>query len=189
MFFAYPLDHHCNSLQYQYLWGPSILVAPVTTDNSTTAQIYLPDDLFYDYATHELVRGTGSMIEKQVPYTEIQLYYKGGGIIAERSNSANTTTELRKESFTLMIAPGKDGSASGSLYLDDGVSIAQPATSEIFFSYSAKEGTFKMTGTFGYDAGVGIERVVVLGAHRNTGKGEVRLEAPIPLTGAFEMKV
>lgn len=84
MFFAYPDDAQTNSLQYQYLYGPGVMVAPVTVENSTTAQIYLPDDVFYDYYTHETVRGSGNMIEKEVSYDSIQLYYKGGSIIAER---------------------------------------------------------------------------------------------------------
>lgn len=84
MFFAYPDDSKTNALQYQYLYGPGVMIAPVTEENSTNAQIYLPDDIFYDYATHETVRGNGSWIEKEVPYDEIQLYYKGGSIVAER---------------------------------------------------------------------------------------------------------
>ena len=60
-------------------------------------------------------------IEKDVDYTSIQLYYKGGSIVAQRAKSANTTTELRKQNFAVFIAPGVDGTASGSLYLDDGV--------------------------------------------------------------------
>jgi alpha-glucosidase len=30
MFFVYPEDTNCNSLEYQFFWGPDVLVAPVT---------------------------------------------------------------------------------------------------------------------------------------------------------------
>lgn len=102
-----------------------------------------------------------------------------------RIESANTTTELRKNNFSVVIAPGLDGTASGSLYLDDGVSIEQPATSYIKFEY--KGGKFSMTGTFDYDAGVSIERVVVLGSQSgNQNQKMVMKQESIPLTASYE---
>lgn len=154
------INHHASNAIA--VWGPGLLVAPVTADNSTTASIYLPNDIFYDYHTHETIQGNGSVIHKHVPYTSIALYYKGGQIFAQRAQSANTTTELRNQNFQIVIAPGTDGTAKGSLYLDDGVSIEQPATSYIQFSYS-KDGKFTTSGSFGYQTNVNIESVVVLG--------------------------
>ena len=86
---------------------------------------------------------------------------EGGCILPLRAESANTTTELRKKPFQIVIAPGLDGGASGSLYLDDGDSLEQPSTSMINFTYS--HGTFSMSGSYGYDAGVNVESVTVLG--------------------------
>ena len=195
MFFAYPDDPECNSLQYQYFWGSGVLVAPVTEDNSTTAHIYFPNDVFYDYYTHEMIQGNGSVVHKQVDYTSIPLYYKGGSIVAERVNSANTTTELRKQNFRIVVAPGTDGTAFGSLYIDDGVSLVQSnGTTYIKFHYS-KKGRFKMTGSFGYDSGVSIESIVVLGGKSPTSAGEHMLaktnggKGMIPLTGSFEIEI
>lgn len=187
MFFHYPQDFECNGLGYQYFYGPGILVAPVTVENSTTTDIYLPDDLFYDWYTHDAIRGKGSWVTlTDVPYTQIPLYYKGGSIIAQRANSSNTTAELRKQDFEIVIAPGIDGTASGSLYLDDGISIVQPATSFINFTYE-KNGKFSMTGTFGYNAGVSISSITVLGkSHGNKGqemKAAQATASKIPLTG------
>ncbi len=195
MFFHYPEDSECNALEYQYFWGPGLMVAPVTGDNSTMVQIYLPDDIFYDYYTHETVQGNGSMITKQeVAYTSIPLYYKGGNIFAQRASSANTTTELRKQNFDIIIAPGIDGTASGSLYLDDGVSIEQASTSYINFS-SSKNGKFEMTGSFGYQADVNIESVVVLGSSSSSPAAaygqaaSTKHEKVIPLTRPFSMDI
>ncbi|KAK3619563.1 hypothetical protein LTR56_023943 [Elasticomyces elasticus] len=187
MFFVYPEDPNANSLAYQYFYGPAILVAPVTVENSTTAEVYLPDDIFYDYYTHETVRGHGESITlTDVSYTTIPLYYKGGSIVALRASSANTTEELRKKDFSIVIAPGLNGTASGSLYLDDGVSIEQAATSYINFTY--ENGKFEQSGTFGYDAGVSITSITVLGSNTNaTAPGYnskvVEKTLSIPLTG------
>lgn len=192
MFFAYPEDVKCNDLQYQYLWGPGVMVAPVTGQNTTTGRVYLPDDIFYDFYTHETVRGNESTIDHEVPYTTIPLYYKGGNIIAQRAESANTTTELRKENFAIIIAPGIDGTASGSLYLDDGVSLEQASTSYITFKYT-KKGVFSMAGSFGFDAGVNIESIKVLGSGSSSSgastAAKVEVQKTIPLTGAFSFQM
>lgn len=193
MFFVYPEDANANSLQYQYFYGPSILVAPVTEENSTTTSIYLPDDLFYDFYTHETVRGSGSMVTlTDVAYTTIPLYYKGGSIVALRANSANTTTELRKQDFSVVIAPGLNGTASGSLYLDEGNNIEQPDTSYITFTYDSS-GRFAMTGSFGYDAGVSITSVTVLGSNSSSAssysKRSTKVQTKIDLTGPHSMQI
>ena len=193
MFFAYPDDIDCNSLQYQYLWGPGIMVAPVTGQNTTIGRHYMPKDIFYDFYTHEPVRGNGSMVEMEVPYTTIPLYYKGGSIVAQRAQSTNTTTELRKQNFSIIIAPGLAGTASGSLYLDDGVSLPQPATSDILFTYD-KQGNFSMTGSFGYDAGVSIRSLTVLGAGSTSTSARnlalrATLQTSIPLTRPFSVLI
>lgn len=169
LFFAYPNDENVNVIQYQYLFGPGVLVSPVTVENTTSVDIYLPDDIFYDFYTYEPIRGTGAYINlPDVPYTTIPLHYKGGNIIAQRAQSANTTTELRKQNFALVIAPSLQGTASGSLYLDDGVSLVQPSTSYIQFSYA--RGKLDISGTFGYNAGVVIESITLLGTGSNCTK-------------------
>lgn len=187
MFFHYPYDSNTNSLQYQYFYGPGVLVAPVTEENSTTASFYLPDDIFYDYYTHEAVRGEGATFSvSDVDFTTIPLYYKGGSIVALRANSANTTTLLREENFQLIIAPDLDGNASGNLYLDDGVSLEQEATSYIEFSYDGESSRFTMGGTFGYNAGVIVESITVLGRQ---GGPESLVPYEVELTGPAELEV
>jgi alpha-glucosidase len=191
MFFHYPDDKNANSLQYQYFYGPAILVAPVTEENSTTTSVYMPNDIFYDYVTHDTVRGNGAWITlTDVHYTAIPLYYKGGNIVPLRANSANTTTELRKQDFTVVIAPSLNGTASGSLYLDDGVSLQQSSTSYITFSYDSS-GKFTMGGSFSYQAGVSITSVVVLGSGGNSTskRASTKIETTIPLTGPHTVQL
>lgn len=174
------------------------MVAPVTDDNSTTAYIYLPDDIFYDYYTHETVQGNGSMISKEVPYTSIPLYYKGGNIFAQRAESANTTTELRKQNFEIVIAPDSNGCAYGSLYLDDGVSIEQQGTSYIHMSYT-QDGKFTTSGSFGYQTDIVIGSITLLGSSGSSKNGinaedavtasSTRVEKTIALDGPVSVFV
>jgi alpha-glucosidase len=188
MFFHYPLDSNTFALDKQYFWGPGLLVAPVTVENATTATFYLPDDVFYDYYTHDLVRGAGAEITlDDVPFTRIPLYYKGGQILAQRVESANTTTELRTKDFEIVIAPSEDGTASGDLYLDDGDSLVQASTSLIHFEYA--DGKLEMSGTFGYDIECAIKKITVLGGGGigdNGGASRVvEPDVAIPLTGSY----
>ncbi|KAF2861483.1 hypothetical protein K470DRAFT_276136, partial [Piedraia hortae CBS 480.64] len=153
-------------------------------------------DLFYDYYTQEPVHGQGSTVTlTDVAYDTIPLYYRGGSIIPQRIESANTTKALRTKDFELIIALSANGTASGNLYLDDGVSIEQAATSDIKFEYSDR--TLKVSGTFAYKTDSVIAGVTVLGGsgtsggyggqHSYTGyrgkpQGQV-IKQKIPLTG------
>lgn len=90
-------------------------------ENTTSVEIYLPDDIFYDWNNgFNPVRGTGSNVTlSDVDFNTIPLHIRGGNILPLHAESANTTTELRKKPFQLLVAPGLDGIASGSLYLDE----------------------------------------------------------------------
>lgn len=163
LFFMYPEDTNTFDIQMQFFFGDSILVSPVLEPNQTSVRAYVPDDLFYDFDTHLPLRGQGAMMTfDNISFTQIKSQIRGGSIIPMRVQSADTTTEVRKQNFLVIIAPGLDGTASGSLYLDDGDSLVQNAVSEIEFSYS-KEGIFSMEGTFEYSSDVVIEEVTVLG--------------------------
>ena len=96
-----------------------------------------------------------------------------------------------------MVAPGQDGTANGTLYLDDGLSLEQAATSYISFAWDGS--TFSMSGSYDYDAGVNISTITVLGANSqpqsvtsngaslpttyNSTTKVIDVEANIPLTG------
>ncbi|MCJ1439463.1 hypothetical protein MMC27_008857 [Xylographa pallens] len=162
MWFLYPEDTNTFAIDLQYFYRSSLLISPVVEENSTSVSAYLRHDIFYDFFTSKPVRGTGANITiNDVSLTQIPVHIKGGPILPLRSDSANTTTALRLLDFNIIVAPGLDGTASGSLYLDDGVSIKQPATSMITFTYDGA--TLKMSGTFEYDVGdVNIAEAVLL---------------------------
>jgi alpha-glucosidase len=175
MFFLYPQDANTLPIYFQYFYGPSLLISPVTQENATDVTIYLPDDQFYDFWTYEPVRGTGDWVTlNNVNFTSIPVYIKGGSILPIRVDGANTTTALRQLDFNLVIAPGLDGKATGSLYLDDGVSIEQAATSEIQFKYDGF--VLEVSGTFGYNVGnLQITNAILLGKATKTIRVNKRL--------------
>ncbi|KAL2387339.1 hypothetical protein RJZ90_000078 [Blastomyces dermatitidis] len=208
LFYLYPKDQNTFSIDLQFFYGDAILVSPVTEENSTSVDIYLPDDIFYDYYTGKPVRGEGKSITlNDIPFTHIPLHIRGGNIVPLRSNGANTTKGLREQPFDIIIAPGLDGNAAGTLYLDDGESLEQKHRTEIQFSYG--KGLFRMEGKFDYEA-IGqlkIASISVLGRDGKPAKvskeggdegsqfeydpetGVSSAKVDLPLTGPAEIKV
>ena len=72
-----------------------------------------------------------------------------------------TTTELRKKGFELLIAPGLDGTAKGSLYVDDGDSLEQKHTLQVNFEF--KDNTLSFDGVFDLGSPIMLEKVTLLG--------------------------
>ncbi|KAF7366623.1 Glycoside hydrolase family 31 protein [Mycena sanguinolenta] len=142
MWFKYPKDTATYPIDLQWFFGDSILVSPVTEENSTSVSIYVPNDIFYDFLTLAPIQGHGAQVQlTNVSFTEIPVYIKGGAILPLRANSTMTTAELREVDFEFVVAPGTDGTASGSLYVDDG-----------------GFNTLTVTGSFAFKTGVNTSR-------------------------------
>jgi len=205
LFYLYPEDTNTFGIDLQFFYGDAILVSPVTEENATSVDAYFPNDIFYDWYTGAPVRGKGETVTlTDIDLTSIPLHIRGGSIIPLRSSSANTTTELRTKGFNIIIAPGLDGTAKGSLYLDDGDSLEQPATLEVNFDYG--HGVFRMDGVFAFNASVQIESITLLGqnsltkpqtVNRTEGvaftygdhASSVTVETKLALTGPAELRL
>ncbi|KIM29882.1 glycoside hydrolase family 31 protein [Serendipita vermifera MAFF 305830] len=163
LWFQYPKDTNTFGIDLQFFFGNSILVSPVTQENVTDVSIYLPNDTFYDFKNYAVINGTGSTVQlSNISYTDIPVYIRGGVVLPLRVQSANTTTALRKKNFELVIAPNRSGKASGSLYIDDGVSIQQQRTREATYTYGDK--TLKVNTKGSYDVGaLKYQSVKILG--------------------------
>lgn len=159
----YPKDANTYAIETQFFYGPSLMVNPVTQEGSSSVSFYVPGGVWYDLFTRKTVQGAGSTITySNVPTTDIPVLVHGGSIVPMRTESANTTRALRDKPFELLVAPGSDGTASGSLYLDDGESLEQSGTSDIKFTLSGS--TLKAEGTFGFPTVLHIKSVTFMGS-------------------------
>ena len=162
LWFLYPNDAATYAIDTQFFFGDAVLVSPVIEEDATSVSVYLPDHVWYAFPTLQTVQGEGAYVQlNDVNFTTIPLHVRGGCIVPTRNQSAMTTRALRGMDFSILVAPDRDGMASGSLYLDDGVSLIQEATSDIQFEW--RRGVFEMSGSFRFNAGVDVGEVVVLG--------------------------
>ena len=128
--------------------------------------VYLPEDVFYDFSSLRLIEGEGRNVTlTEVGYTDIPVFVRGGSVLPLRVSGAMTTTALRETDFEILVAPNANGTASGSLYFDDGLSLTQSSSSNISFTYT--QNTLKVSGSFLHPLNVNIARVIWVG--RNGG--------------------
>ena len=161
----FPKDTTTYGIDLQFFFGDSILVSPVTQENITSVTAYFPNATFYDFKTYEKIQGQAQNITFQdIDYTEIPVHIRGGSILPLRASGAMTTVALRKTDFEILVAIGADGKATGSLYVDDGVSLEPSASTEVCFEYV--NGTLKAEGTFGYPLDVKVATVRFLGVQK-----------------------
>jgi alpha-glucosidase len=157
----YPSDKNTYAIETQFFFGPSLLINPVTEENSASVSFYVPQGIWYDFATQKPVNGTGATVTyNNISTSDIPVLVSGGSIIAARIKGAMTTKALRDNDFELLVAPNADGNASGTLYLDDGESLVQSGTSNIVFSWDGDKIT--MGGTFGFRTTVGVKSVTIM---------------------------
>ncbi|KAK4131303.1 glycoside hydrolase family 31 protein [Trichocladium antarcticum] len=184
VWFAYPADEATWGVQTQWFLGAALLVSPVVEDESQRVEFYLPQDVWYDFWTGEMVRG-GVKVVDGVGWGDIPVHIRGGSIVPMRVRSANTTAETRRENFAITVAPGMDGTARGELYLDDGESRDVGSNkSMIRFAWDGE--SFVANGTFGYRTHVVVESVLVLG--QAGGKGKTH-RGPWGLNEAFGFRL
>ncbi|KAL4976997.1 hypothetical protein BDW66DRAFT_133642 [Aspergillus desertorum] len=99
-----------------------------------------------------------------------------------------TTTELRIKDFQLIMDPGTDGTATGSLYLEMETRLRRPRLPTLNSSIAAVFSTLK--GQFMRD--VNIESVILLGQTTTARAGEQRkkhiIETRLELTAPTSVK-
>ncbi|MFG5574015.1 TIM-barrel domain-containing protein [Enterococcus faecalis] len=126
--------------QYQYMWGPNLLVAPIYNSNQDEAGnsirdgIYLPDEkqVWVDLFTGEKYQGGRVLNGVKTPLWKVPVFVKDGSIIP-MTNPNNNPKEIQRDQRSFLIYP--NGATSFNMYEDDGISTSyeagQSATTKI----------------------------------------------------------
>ena len=73
-------DTRAQNVADQYLFGPAILVNPVTEPDAASRHLYLPDATWYDFWTGVATSGS-RVIDAPAPIDRLPLFIRGGSIL------------------------------------------------------------------------------------------------------------
>ena len=124
LFMDFSGDPKAADIPDEYMYGPALLVAPVTEQGATQRPVYLPAGCdWYNYWTNERLHG-GQTIVAQAPIDVLPLFVRAGSIVplGAEVQSAQEPQPLT----TIRVYPGADGSFD--LYDDDGTTYGYEST-------------------------------------------------------------
>jgi alpha-D-xyloside xylohydrolase len=132
-------DRNVLDIGDQYMFGPSILVAPVYKYKARSRKVYLPSTCgWYDLYSGKYFNG-GQELNADAPYERMPLFIKQGSIIPV-GPQIEYTEEKPADPLTLFVFGGRD--CAFTLYEDEGTNYnyEEGAWSTIKFSYDNATG-------------------------------------------------
>lgn len=164
-------DEKVRDMSDEYMFGPSILVNPVTEEGATSRKVYLPPAAgWYDFWTGAKLDG-GKNINADAPLDRIPLYVKAGSILP-LGPEVEYATQSPDAPVTLRIYRGAD--ADFTLYEDEGDSYdyEKGAHATIALHWDEASSTLKIGAREGSYPGMPKTRtfrVVVVGEGKGVG--------------------
>lgn len=125
-----PNDPSLAAADRQFFLGPAILVSPALETNISSVNAVFPGagkgEIYYDWYTQARADQVGN-VSIAAPLGHIPVFVRGGHILPMQQ-PAMVTRDARNTPWSVLVALSQQGTAAGSLYLDDGVSFAPNAT-------------------------------------------------------------
>lgn len=155
----FPNDKKAWGINTQYMFGPSILVSPVTEYKARSRDLYLPEGTdWYNFWTGERAKG-GQTLAVSAPLNQIPLFVKAGSILTT-GPAIQYTDEGLNAPITVTVYTGANGSFE--LYEDDGRSnnYLEGKFSRIPMNYDDASGTLTIGERVGDFPGMAKDRKV-----------------------------
>ncbi len=111
-------DKNVYSIDDQFMFGPFIMVSPITTPSTFEREVYLPHGIWYDFWSGNNMVG-GRRIVAVAPLDKIPLHIKAGAILPLAPISIENSSGYVNE-IELRIYRGDN--SEFTLYIDDGES-------------------------------------------------------------------
>ena len=137
-------DKNVYELGSEYMFGRSLLVAPVTRPGVSSWDVYLPSGAkWWDFWTNAQHNG-GETVSREVPKDIIPLYVKAGSVMPFGPD-VQYSTEKPWDNLEIRIYPGADGSFT--LYEDenDNYNYENGAYSTIDFKWNDAKKTLTIS--------------------------------------------
>jgi alpha-D-xyloside xylohydrolase len=120
LFMDFGADPKVADIGDEYMFGPALLIAPVTEQGRTSREVYLPAGAgWYNYWTNRRYTG-GQTINVDAPIDTLPIFVRAGSILPLGSRVESTNQD--QTIATLQVYPGAD--ADFDLYRDDGATYA-----------------------------------------------------------------
>jgi alpha-D-xyloside xylohydrolase len=101
-------DVRARNTGEQFLFGPAILVNPVTEPGAIARHLYLPKSKWYDFWTGAATEG-GRAIDAAAPLDRIPLFVRAGSLVP-MGPDVEYAAEKPADPIELRVYPGADGS-------------------------------------------------------------------------------
>ncbi len=166
----YENDPKVADITDQFMFGPDLLINPVTKFEARTRELYLPKTFWYDFWTGEKQEG-GRTITADAPLEKMPIYVRSGSILP-MGPFLQYAMEKPADPIELRIYPGSEGSFN--LYEDDGITYnyTKGEYSIIPFKWDDKNKTLIIGKRQGSYPGMLDERtfqIVIVGKNHGTG--------------------
>ena len=167
--FDFQTDSNVFNIKDQFMYGPAILVNPVTSAGATSRSVYLPAGTWYDFWTGSTATG-GTKVTADAPLSKIPLYVKAGSIVPMGPNIQYATQSI--DPLEIRIYKGANGSFT--LYEDEGdtYNYETGQYSQITFTWDDTAKKLSVGARAGTYTGMPASRtfnVVWVGASHGTG--------------------
>jgi len=133
--------------------------------------VYFPGDtVWYDHWTHERLEVKG-VRNIAAPYDKVPVFQRGGSIIPVKERIRRSAALMHEDPVTLVVAPDREGKASGTLYLDDGKSFEYRDGARIYVEFTYDNGKLEsklLSSSGSYKTEVWLYKVKVLGQDSRT---------------------
>ncbi|HEY3783083.1 MAG TPA: TIM-barrel domain-containing protein [Fimbriimonadaceae bacterium] len=141
----YPDDPETVKIDNQFMFGPSLMAAPMV-DGVSKRSVYFPSGDWYDFFTGEKIAG-GRRVEVSKGLDQMPLYVKGDCLLplAEPVNHVGKDT-----TFKIHVRVYGSHPAPFTLYEDDGETFdfEQGDQSQVVLSWDGAKGSSKRSGTY-----------------------------------------
>lgn len=131
-----------RSIGDQYMFGPSILVAPVYEYKARDRKVYFPSVCgWYDFYSGQFIPG-GRYLDVSAPYERLPLFVREGSIIPF-GPEIEYTSQKPADPVTLFVYTGRN--ASFTLYEDEGVNYGYERGECTFIPFNYDEASGELT--------------------------------------------
>ena len=166
----FPGDLRAMNTGDEFLFGPAILVAPVTEAGARSRHTYLPPAAWYDFWTGKVIHG-GAPIDAAAPLDRMPLFVREGSILA-LGPEMEYATQKAADPIELRIYGGADGSFT--LYEDenDGYAYEKGAYATIPLRWDEAQHKLMIGARKGSFPGMVADRafrIVVVGDNKGVG--------------------